>query len=32
MYPDLEQLGKLVLKETIGKLYNDLLSGTAKQV
>jgi Abortive infection alpha len=32
MWPDLEQLGKLVPKETIGKLYEDLLSGTAKEV
>lgn len=32
MCPDLEQLGKLIPKETIGKLYDDLLSGTAKEV
>jgi hypothetical protein len=32
MWPDLEQVGKLVPKETIGKLYDDLLSGTAKEV
>lgn len=31
MSPDLEQLGKLVPKETIGKLYDDMLSGPAKE-
>lgn len=29
---DLEQLGKLVPKETVGKLYDDMISGTAKEV
>lgn len=32
MSPDFEQLGKLVPKETIGKLYDDMLSGPAKEI
>ena len=32
MCPDLEQLGKLIPKEAIGKLYDDMLSGPAKEV
>ena len=32
MCPDLEQLGKLIPKEAIGKLYDDMLSGLAKEV
>ncbi|MBK5961291.1 hypothetical protein CCR97_24240 [Rhodoplanes elegans] len=32
MCPDLEQLGKLIPKETIGKVYDDMLSGPAKEV
>ena len=32
MSPDLEQFGKLVPKETIGKLYDDLLSDPAKEI
>ena len=32
MSPALEQIGKLIPQETIGKLYDDLLSDTAKEV
>jgi hypothetical protein len=32
MCPDLEQLGKLIPKEAIGKLYDDMLSGPAKEL
>ena len=32
MCPDLEQLGKLIPKEAIGRLYDDMLSGLAKEL
>jgi hypothetical protein len=32
MCPDLEQLGKLIPKETVGKVYDDLLAPSAKEI